>query len=182
LPSNSKNKILNAAETIALREGAPHLTIDAVAAEAGLSKGGVLYNYPTKEALIKGMVERLIEQTENSVAALAAQDPEPRGRLLRSYVKVTFPEGATDSARVNQVCAVLLSAILTNPDLLQPVRAHFRAMQDRLMDDGLDAQTVNLVRLACDGLWLSEMLRMPGPEGPAREALIRKFYAMTKGN
>jgi AcrR family transcriptional regulator len=177
---NTKNKILNAAEFVALRDGVAHLTLDAVAAEAGLSKGGVLYNYPGKEALVRGMVERLIAQTEHEVARLAELDPEPYGRMLRAYLSVTFPEDGTRPARVNQVAAVLLSAILTNSDLLEPARVHFQGMQQRLMADGLDERTVHIVRLAADGLWLSEILGMPGPEGAAREAVVHRLQEMTR--
>jgi AcrR family transcriptional regulator len=177
---NTKNKILNAAESVALRDGVAHLTLDAVAAEAGFSKGGVLYNFPGKEALVRGMVERLIAQTEHEVARLAELDPEPHGRTLRAYLTVTFPENGTCPARVNQVAAVLLSAILTNPDLLEPARVHFHGMQQRLMADGLDERTVHIIRLAADGLWLSEMLSMPGPKGAARTAMIHRLHEMTR--
>ncbi len=181
MPENTKNRILNAAEAVALRDGVAHLTLDAVAAEAGLSKGGVLYNYPSKDALVRGMVDRLIEHTEAEFARIAESDPEPRGRLLRSYLRVTFPEDGSVPARVNQVAAVLLTAILTNPNLLEPARRHYGGMQQRLLADGLDERTAYIVRLAADGLWLSEMLHMPGPEGEPRRAVIQKLYQMTRG-
>ena len=34
-----------------------------------MSKGGLLYHFGTKEALIKGMVERLIEEFDDLMAA-----------------------------------------------------------------------------------------------------------------
>ncbi|MBZ5582555.1 MAG: TetR/AcrR family transcriptional regulator [Acidobacteriia bacterium] len=182
MSENTKNKILNAAESIALRDGAARLTLDAVALEAGLSKGGVLYNYPSKDALVRGMVGRLIEQTEAEMVRIAQSDPEPRGRLLRSYLTVTFPEnGSAQAAHGNQVAAVLLTAILTNPSLLEPVRRHFIEIERRLMAEGTEEYMVHIVRLAADGLWLSEMLHMPGPEGEARHAVIRQLFEMTRG-
>lgn len=177
---NTKQKILNSAERIALRDGVAHLTLDAVAAEAGLSKGGVLYYFGTKESLVMGMVDRLIDETEREMARLAESDPEPRGRALRSYLGVTFPEDGSPSARVNQVAAVLLTAILTNPELLEPVRVRFRSMLDRLLCDGLDANLVHVIRLAADGLWVTEMLRFAGPDREARQAVIQHLYDMTR--
>ena len=35
------------------------LTLDAVGAATGVSKGGVLYHFPTKEALVAALVEQL---------------------------------------------------------------------------------------------------------------------------
>lgn len=60
--SNSEDKkksILNAAADIVKEEGVAKLTLEAVAKKAGLSKGGLLYHYSSKEALIKGMVQDL---------------------------------------------------------------------------------------------------------------------------
>ena len=54
--------ILTAAERVVMRDGVMRLTIEAVAREAKLSKGGVLYHLATKEALIQAMLERLIQQ------------------------------------------------------------------------------------------------------------------------
>ena len=68
---NSRDLILNAAEALVSEIGAARLTIDAVAARSGLSKGGVLYNFPSKDALIGGMMPRLIEDCASDIAALA---------------------------------------------------------------------------------------------------------------
>ncbi|MEM8704475.1 MAG: TetR/AcrR family transcriptional regulator, partial [Pseudomonadota bacterium] len=56
---DSKSDILTSAIEVIRRSGAQNFTIDAVAEESGFSKGGVLYNFPTKDALITGMVEFL---------------------------------------------------------------------------------------------------------------------------
>ena len=41
-----------------LTSGAVHLTLDAVAERAGVSKGGLLYHFPSKESLLQAMVDR----------------------------------------------------------------------------------------------------------------------------
>jgi len=48
----TRDVILDAAERVVSREGSGRLTIDAVVRESGFSKGGVLYNFPSKQALI----------------------------------------------------------------------------------------------------------------------------------
>ena len=55
-----RDAVLTAAETVVRRDGAARLTIEAVAAEAGISKASVLYDYKTKQALIKAIVERRV--------------------------------------------------------------------------------------------------------------------------
>ena len=176
----TQTKILDCAERIALRDGVARLTIDAVAAEAGLSKGGVLYNFPSKESLIRGMVARLIGQTEAEMARLVKDDAEPKGRMLRAWLGVSFPEHGTAPAHVNQVAAVLLTAILTDPALLEPAREHFRQTLERLEQDGVDPAVMHIVRLATDGLWLADCLGMPGPAPEVRRAVIERMYEMTR--
>jgi len=48
--------ILEAAAAVLLKGGVRGLTIDAVAVEAGLSKGGVLHHYASKDALVAALV------------------------------------------------------------------------------------------------------------------------------
>ena len=43
-----------------VKTGAGKLTLDAVAERAGLSKGGLLYNFPTKDALLQAMIQRMM--------------------------------------------------------------------------------------------------------------------------
>ena len=62
---NSKDIILDAAEAIVCESGAAHMTLDAVAERAKVSKGGLIYNFPTKEALLQAMIGRLIDGFED---------------------------------------------------------------------------------------------------------------------
>ena len=56
----TKDRIIAAALDIAHTKGARHLTIDAVTVQSGLSKGGVLYHFPSKKALLAGLVSHMI--------------------------------------------------------------------------------------------------------------------------
>ena len=68
--ATSRDRILDAAERLVVQTGASHLTLDGVAQSAGVSKGGLLYHFPTKEALLEGMIERHFEAVDRRVAEL----------------------------------------------------------------------------------------------------------------
>lgn len=53
-----KTSILTAAEELITETGGMHFSMDMVAAKAGISKGGLIYTYPTKDALIEDMLRR----------------------------------------------------------------------------------------------------------------------------
>lgn len=81
---NASPRILGAARAIAHREGAGKITIDAVAREADLSKGGVLYNFPTKRALLAGLLDEMLAEHHERLASV----PEDRrSRTLRGHLE-----------------------------------------------------------------------------------------------
>ncbi|WP_417671844.1 TetR/AcrR family transcriptional regulator [Roseibium sp.] len=59
---SSRIEILDAAIDLVREAGALSLTIDAVAERSGFSKGGVLYNFPSKDALIQAMVQLVADR------------------------------------------------------------------------------------------------------------------------
>src|SRR5687768_15624169 len=50
--SPARERILEAAERVVGDVGAARMTLEGVAQAAGVSKGGLLYHFPTKEALL----------------------------------------------------------------------------------------------------------------------------------
>ncbi len=75
---STREAILRAADRVVVDWGVSGMTLEAVAREAGVSKGGLLYHFRSKEALIGGMIGRLIEGFE------AVLGRELRGRLVLS--------------------------------------------------------------------------------------------------
>ncbi len=180
--TNSKERILDAAEQVVLKQGAAHLTLDAVAQQASISKGGLLYNFPGKEDLIRGMVARLSGRFQAEVARRAEGDSNPAGRHTRAYVDVSFPAPAALSALHDPVCAGLLAAVVTNLSLLEPMRDSAVAMQARLTNDGIDPVLATIVRLAVDGLWMSDLFGVNPLDQNLRTSVLERLHALTMGS
>ncbi len=72
---STRKELLEAATRIVLRDGPGHLTLDAVARESGPSKGGVLYHFPTKDALIAALIDDLCERFDREVEEAVGQAP-----------------------------------------------------------------------------------------------------------
>jgi len=121
---NSRAVILNAAEALVSEIGAARLTIDAVAARSGLSKGGVLYNFPSKDALIQGLVARLSEECASDIESGRAQYPDCASPTLAALL-VSAPGWISDK---KSVARALLAANAENPDLL----THFREFKQQV--------------------------------------------------
>ncbi|MDI2126469.1 TetR/AcrR family transcriptional regulator [Yinghuangia seranimata] len=144
-----RDLLLDAAEQLLAEHGTTALTLAAVAARAGVSKGGLLYHFGTKEALVNALVERLIAEFDQAVEARLSAEG---GGYTRAYVETTF-EIVTDRdpARARRRWAVVAAAA-TASDLAEPLRAATRRWHraDAAADDPV---TARIVRLAVDGLW-----------------------------
>jgi AcrR family transcriptional regulator len=155
--TSRREEILEAASQVVRAQGVAHLTLEGVAQEAGVSKGGLLYHFSNKEALITGMLDLYLERFEAQVAQTMAEIPEAtRGRWLRAFVQVSFREGTEDPS----LAASMLAAIVGNRDLLQRLRSHYLQWMERALAEGIPRETVLLVMQATDGLWYSDLLGM----------------------
>jgi AcrR family transcriptional regulator len=138
-----RDELLDAAEDLLCDQGSQALTLAAVAERAGCSKGGLLYHFTSKEALIKGMVERLIGEFDELIAA------QGQGSFTRDYVGATF--AAVESGRLRRWAVV--TGASGNLYLLAPLREAMARWHREGLDAEPDPMAAQVVRLACEGLW-----------------------------
>ncbi|MET1033978.1 MAG: TetR/AcrR family transcriptional regulator [Arthrobacter sp.] len=70
-PPAAREKILDAYCDLLRRDGERAATMDSTAALAGVSKGGLLYHFKSKDALAEAVVERLLAAAERDQAVMA---------------------------------------------------------------------------------------------------------------
>lgn len=154
---STRDRILEAAEDVVLTDGVGCLTLEKAAARAGISKGGVLYHFRTRDSLVEAMVERLARRFDDGIQAHRERRPEPGG-FARAYVEECLAEPVTDDdLRTERVGAALLAAMAARPELLTTLRDAFAGWQRDLENDSSDPVQATIARLAADGLWLCEL-------------------------
>jgi AcrR family transcriptional regulator len=177
-PTSTRERILEAAQDVVLTDGVSCLTLEKAAARAGISKGGVLYHFRTKDALVAAMVERLAEQFDDGIRAHRSRRPEAGGFAL-AYVEECFAEPTTDDEiRVERVGAAILAAIASQPELLVTLRTAFAGWQRELERDAADPVTASVARFAADGLWLCELFGIDGLSPAMRDAVRLRLLDM----
>lgn len=140
---DTKEQLLRAATAVVSTRGSASLTLEAVALEAGVSKGGLLYHFPTKKALIAGMVSQAVEAFEGALATAEASV----GDWLEGYVEATLVDLDTGDP-----LSGILTAAAEDPELVAPFRTALARWYRRAQDDyGLQATPL---LLALDALWL----------------------------
>ena len=160
----TKNAILDAANRVLIEKGAECFTLDSVAAEANVSKGGLLYHYRSKNELITGMMTRSIDRVD---AALEEELARSGGDFLTAYIRASFRTTADPA----QVSRAIQAAIVRDPALLNPIRERFERMQREIEQRATSPGLGLLVRLAMDGLWYSEVYQFAPPDEGQRETL-----------
>ena len=108
-------------------DGVARLTLDAVASKADVSKGGLLYHFPNKDALISAMVLRWVEGFERDIGQrLKVEEASALGSWARAYAGASFEPGEMQQTQPRELVA-LLAAMATDPALLEPLRRRFEA-------------------------------------------------------
>lgn len=164
----TRDRVLDAFEKMIVTGGSRSATLDAVAAEAGVSKGGLLYHFHTKDDLVRGMLDRLATQVAADAAAMAVA---PQGPV--DYYLETSVDSGSDLDR-----ALIATAHLAQEHddaarvaLAGAREAWFSVLRDHLGDEPL-ARTIQLVG---DGLYFNDSTALSDPTalGHVRDVLAR---------
>jgi AcrR family transcriptional regulator len=158
--SSPRDQLLDAAETVAAREGVSRLTFDAVAAEAGVSKGGLLHYFASKDQLIEGMVRRAAEGWRlHFTSAYENASPGP-GRMVRGLLQGCFTDAQSWTEELRRSYSSVFAALAQNPGLVEPMQEAYRELYGYLQADGLPDGVAETLATAIDGLWLYWVLRL----------------------
>jgi len=157
-PPDAKARILHAAQALVRDLGVARLTLEATARAAGVSKGGLLHHFASKEALLAGMMAHLaatIRDTFATVRAGMPAGPYPTARAIVTFA-LSVPQRDADDL-IDRVSAVLLAAHHHDPTLLAPVRAVIAEFREAMQAEGTPAGPAAAVMAVKDGLILARM-------------------------
>lgn len=133
-----KEKILFEANKIIAKKGLNSFTLEEVAKGAGISKGGLLYHFPSKDKLIQGLIQFYMKQFENKI---------DKQRWLTSLVEEHFK---FESEKLTCITG-LLAAVAMNQELLEPVRENNKRMLKKIKETKDPAMGM-VIYLACYGM------------------------------
>jgi AcrR family transcriptional regulator len=173
-PASSREIIIDAAEAVVLENGARHMTLDAVAARAGVSKGGLLYHFPNKNELLRAMLERLRKNMEETREKKSKGLEKGPGRKIKAYIL----SGADRDPRKDKIGSALLAAVAHDPKLLQSARDDFRRSLAEFTQSGLGFKHVAVIFFAVSGLVLSELLSLSPLSNKERHELVKELLRL----
>jgi AcrR family transcriptional regulator len=169
-PDDTRAEIIEKALEVAAELGASGFTLDAVAARTTVSKGALLHHFPSKIALLEGMIDHLGEMHTDSVLAEAARDPEPYGRNVRAYLRATVIEPFTPQDI--SIGRVVMAACAIEPTLAQRWNGWIAKVKIDDPSDPVGADDALMLRLIADGLWMSDIFGTHAVSLDQRRALL----------
>ena len=147
-----------------------------VATRSEMTKGGLLYHFPTKDAMLLALHERLAQTWSDELGAALGSAPEDASSIerVRAYAKVsarsaTGPElrlmlEATASPELDRPWKDVIARWLPDPSTLNPADP--------------DVLDVLIARFAADGLWMADSLNA-APLSPQLRTAIADRIADT---
>ena len=154
--SSSRETLLDAAQAIVTERGVGAMTLDNVAALAGVTKGGLIYHFKTREMLLQALVERMVEQVESRYQAAAARGGQTLKALLLAMIDDTFSMSAADKAMMSN----LLMAVSSYPKQLGPVQQMYARIAASVTGQSEYSGLGLMVSCALDGLMFLELLNI----------------------
>lgn len=173
-PSN-RTAIVEAAHRVAERQGGVDFSYETTASEAGLTKAGVLYHFPSREDLVLAVVEYVANSWEQAMlealgVPLEAATPAQR---IRAYVE------AAAGDEVSRADFAVYADALCRPAHLGPWNEVFSRWFDLEGCTPEERARLTCARFAADGLWVAKATgAMPAAENE-HAALLALLLSLT---
>lgn len=168
----SRNAAIQAALTIIARDGPGRLTLDAIARESGLSKGGLMHQFRTKEAVLKALLEHQINYFEkfaqDYLVEKGSAQPEP-------YLSAQIATSREATTEPTSVAFAVVGALADEPDLLSIAREIDVKKIERIKAEAIDPELAMLRWVAAKGLALTALFGLCPLSGEERERLFERL-------
>ncbi|MBT2266093.1 TetR/AcrR family transcriptional regulator [Rhodococcus erythropolis] len=174
MSADTHNRILDALEELLLKRGLSGVTLENVASQAGISKGGLLYHFQTKDAMIEAMVRRLCQRAEHLRARAAAAEGMT---IVNWYLQ---PPGSTSDEEIalhRSMLAALRSIDTSRKEIFTMICEVMRLWGESLRSEISDPVHAEIVRLVGDGIYLNTLVDLP----PIDPSLHRKITQQLSG-
>ncbi|MBO9637382.1 TetR/AcrR family transcriptional regulator [Siphonobacter aquaeclarae] len=143
-PAENRRLLLEVAFGMVSELGIDALTLEAVAARAGLSKGGLLHHFPSKSALQEALFRESLDQFSASIRQEREQSPEISPAM--AYFRAALTDLASENRR--RALLFLFQAAMKE----EYYRTHLTEWYREHLPEGNGIASL-LTVLVADGLW-----------------------------
>lgn len=164
-PRSTRDRILDAFQDTLIESGERAATIEGVAQRAGVSKGGLLYHFATKEAMIDGLLTRLAAQVDADITVMRAAPAGPVDYFIRSSVST---QSDFDRTVIATGC-LAQGAHAAAQAALQSAQSRWLEVVSEAVPD---ADVANAIMLIGDGIYYNSSMGAGVPTSGELDALL----------
>ncbi|QNR95834.1 TetR/AcrR family transcriptional regulator [Stenotrophomonas sp. 169] len=176
--ASNKTRILDAAVRVINREGVRAVTFESVSSEAGLTRGGLLYHFPSREALLRGIDAHLVQAWEASMEALAGKPTAQTTAVERyeAYMRVS----AQSATRAELLFMLESMDPETGSAPWNEAMLRWAPSPPAAGTVAPSAWDPFIARLAADGLWIYEAMYNGTLDAAERAIIVARLAQLLK--
>lgn len=168
----ARQRILDAAAALAEEDGAHSLSLERVAERAGVSKGGLLYHFRSKDDLINAMLLSVID----------AHDLDIDNRVANGerYVDAIIDHCMEKNERPGCLMSAFIAAVAVDKHAQEIIRTRKKQWMATLRATGIPESQALILGLALDGLFVGTSLGVTELSAEERESVRQGLIALTE--
>ena len=146
------------------------ITFDATAREAGVTKGGVLYHFPTRDDLVLGVADYVAQRLDDAMLELLGKpfDDATAAERIRAYIKVVA------TGQLTRAELAIFVECLANPAYNAPwERTLERWLNLNDVKDADERARLRAAHLAADGLWAADATGWFAPTADREQVVVQ---------
>lgn len=174
-PEVVRRALLDQAARITLEQGLSKVTFQAVADAVGVTKGGVMHHFATKNALVLEVFNDAMAKFEAEVDTAMDKDPVRYGSFTRAYIDATISLGEKGQKEFDNQAT--LYVLMLGDSEMRELWAQWANEQLKKHESTDNTETLCMVRLIADGIWLSDF---SGISISDKKSLRKRLIKMTQ--
>ncbi len=169
--SSTLDQIFFAVMELILRGGLPAVTLSSVCKLAGISKGGLMHHYPSKEALVDAFVSRSSDECLQEIHEHLEPIARGSGKRTKAFVDLMLKDPAMCRPESSREIAAVMIALMQGR-MVSHADDYYHRLAVELECDGVSQAIVDLTVASVDGLWLQAAV-LPADRVARRAGQIR---------
>ncbi|WP_434109903.1 TetR/AcrR family transcriptional regulator [Paraburkholderia caffeinilytica] len=168
----SRRRAIEAAFSILTRDGVGGLTFDSLARESGISKGGLLHQFRTKQGVLYALLEHQRQQFEQIARSYIAKEGASKAEPNLAAQIAIYRESVNQP---HSVARAILAAIIESPTLLDDMKVADAGKMQALQDEAADLDLSLLRYFAASGLAFHSLLGLSPLADSTRNRLFDRL-------
>lgn len=174
---NARDRLINCMMDIVRDEGAAALTYDNLVTKSGLTRGGILYHFPSKEAMLKGLVDHFLEQEWGKVEKRWEKNGKTPDGLLKAELECAIEADDKDQ----QISTSLLPVVIQNPAMMKEIQHIVEERYKNLDQASVGFEKAAIILLVIDAFEMSKAFGFTLLSEKKRKKILNLLCKLVEG-